>query len=110
MIYLASPYSHLDPAVRQKRFEAVCQVAADLIRQGYVVFSPIAHSHVIAQHGLPTNWEFWEEQDRQFIAACDQVWVLMIDGWEQSRGIHAELTLAKQLGKPIRFLPGPKIE
>ena len=28
MIYLASPYSHSDPAVREQRYEAACQAAA----------------------------------------------------------------------------------
>ena len=53
MIYLASPYTHHDPEVRLERYRAVCRAAAGLIRQGRVVFSPIAHSHAITEHGLP---------------------------------------------------------
>jgi hypothetical protein len=64
MIYLASPYSHPDPAVRQERYEAVCQAAAELISRGHIVFSPVAHSHTIATYGLPGDWEFWQRTDR----------------------------------------------
>ncbi len=104
MIYLASPYSHPDAAVRQQRFEAACRVAAELIRRGHVVFSPIAHSHSIAQHGLPMDWGFWEAQDRRLLAACDELWVLKLDGWQHSRGVQAEIAIARALGKAVRFV------
>ena len=55
MIYLASPYTHCDHAVRLERYRAVCRAAAGLIRRGRVVFSPIAHSHAITEHGLPRS-------------------------------------------------------
>lgn len=104
MIYLASPYSHPDPVVRQERFEAVCRAAAELIRRGYLVFSPIAHSHSIAKHGLPLDWGYWERHDRRLLAACDELWVLQLAGWQQSRGVQAEMTIARAAGKPIRFI------
>ena len=34
MIYLASPYSDPDPAVREQRFEAACAVTAVMLRAG----------------------------------------------------------------------------
>jgi hypothetical protein len=106
MIYLASPYSHPDPAVRQDRFEKVCHAAAALIRRGHVVFSPIAHSHGMARLGLPTDWSFWETQDRWFLSVCAELWVLTLDGWQESRGVQAEITIAQSLGKPLRLLSG----
>ena len=65
MIYLASPYSHPDPAVRERRFRAACSAAAFLLQAGHAVFSPIAHGHVLAEHGLPTDWSFWQRFDRE---------------------------------------------
>ncbi len=105
MIYLASPYSHPDPAVREQRFHAACQAAVALLHAGRVVFSPIAHSHPLAQHGLPGNWHFWERYDRAFLELCDEVVVLMLDGWQESVGVQAEIRIARELGKPVRYLP-----
>ncbi len=34
MIYLASPYSHPDVAVREARFHAACRAAAEFMRDG----------------------------------------------------------------------------
>ncbi len=105
MIYLASPYTHENPAVRQTRFEQVCRATAYLMRRGHHVFSPIAHSHPVAEHGaLPTDFGYWEAYDREMIHGCAEVWVLRLDGWESSRGVAAEIALADELDKPIRYL------
>jgi nucleoside 2-deoxyribosyltransferase len=104
MIYLCSPYTHPDPAVVQRRFDAVCRAAAELIRQGQIVFSPVAHSHPIARYGLPGNWAFWQRQDLALLAACDELVVLKLDGWQHSRGVQAEIAAAKALGKPVAFV------
>lgn len=104
MIYLASPYSHPDPAVREQRFRAACRAAVALLHAGQVVFSPITHSHPLAQHGLPENWQFWERYDRAFLERCDEVVVLTLDGWEESVGVQAEILIARELGKPVRYV------
>jgi len=107
LIYLASPYSHLDPAIREARFRAVCHVASKLMAEGMFVFSPIAHTHCIAQQGdLPTGWEYWREFDTRMIMACDELWVLMLPGWRESAGLTAERQIASQLQKRIRFMGG----
>jgi len=103
MIYLASPYTHSDPVVRQRRFEAVCRVAAGMIRSGKTVFSPIAHSHALVQYGLPADWGAWEEHDRRFLDACDELVVLTLDGWRESQGVQSEIAIAQELGKPVSF-------
>jgi hypothetical protein len=104
VIYLASPYSHDDPAVRERRFEAACRAAAELIRQGRIIFSPIAHSHPLCRYGLPGDWEFWQRNATCHLALCDEVVVLKLDGWQQSVGVQAEIAMARALGKPVSFL------
>src|SRR5438132_7996461 len=104
MIYLASPYSHPDPTVREQRFRAACRVVAGLLRAGHVVFSPIVHAHVLVEHGLPTEWPFWRHIDREQLTRCDEVVVLMLGGWNQSVGVQAEIRIARELGKPVGYL------
>ena len=104
MIYLASPYSHPDPAVREQRFRAACRATAAQLRAGAVVFSPIVHSHPLVEFGLPTAWSAWERIDRVYLERCDEVVVLMLDGWEESAGVRAEVGIARGLGKAVRFL------
>jgi hypothetical protein len=108
MIYLASPYSHRDPAVRQHRFDAVCRVAAELIRHGAVVYSPIVHGHPLCRYDLPTDWAFWQEYDLAFLKKCDRIVVLRLDGWQESVGVRAEVEAAARLGKLVNYLDAPQ--
>ena len=104
MIYLASPYSHPDPAIREERFRGACQAAAAFLRTGRAIFSPIAHSHPLVEFGLPTDWEFWKRCNTEHLERCDEVVVLTLDGWQASVGVQAEIRIAQELGKPVSFL------
>ena len=104
MKYLASPYSHPDPAVRELRFQAACAATAKLLRDGHLVYSPVVHGHPLVRYGLPTDWSFWERHDRQHLERCDEVVVLKLDGWRESVGVQAELRHAEALGKSVRYL------
>src|ERR1035437_5608982 len=105
MIYLASPYSHPDPEVMEARFDEICRIAGYLMGQGEVVFSPISHTHPIAVRStLPRGWDYWERVDREFILASAKLVVAMIDGWRESIGVQAEISIAKDHGIPIEYL------
>lgn len=86
LAYLACPYSHSNPRIREQRWRASNAEAARLIRDGYAVIAPISQSHPIARdHGLGLDWQAWAEHDRELIRRCDEVHVLCIDGWRESR-------------------------
>ena len=105
-IYLATPYTHSNGFIEHIRFKKVSKQAGELIKQGYIVFSPISHSHPIAHEhpSMPRNYDFWMKQDEAFIRWCDELWIYCQDGWEDSVGVTTEWELAVQLGKPIRFV------
>ncbi len=104
-VYLASPYSHESHAIMERRFNDVCGVAANLMRSGVLVFSPIAHTHPIAVHGeLPRGWEFWEKYDVVMIRNAEKVFVLKMRGWETSKGVQAEIKIAQELGIPVEYI------
>jgi hypothetical protein len=108
MIYLASPYSHPDPAVEWQRYDAACRATAHFINRGFPVFSPIAHSHVLhVTYGCGGDWQTWRQLDEDLIKASSAVWVLMVDGWRESRGIAAEIAYAESLFIPVTFVEVP---
>lgn len=105
MIYLATPYGHPDPKVREKRYLAACFMVAELLKQGPHVYSPIVHNHSLVTLGkLPTGWDFWAKYDGEFLRLCSDLWVVKFEGWEASIGIGAEIKLAHELGKPVKFI------
>ena len=105
LVYLATPYSDPDPAIREKRFQIVNKVAAKLMREGMFIFSPISHTHPIALAGeLPTGFEYWEEYDICILSACKALYVLRQPGWEYSRGVHAEVCFAIANKIPVTYI------
>jgi hypothetical protein len=106
--YLASPYSHLDPAIKKGRYETICKIAADLYNKGYNLIEPIASSHPTAEkHNLPTGYEFWKKRDRKMIDVSYGVIVAMMPGWKESVGVTDEVEYAKSQAKPVYYLEVP---
>jgi hypothetical protein len=58
--------------MEQESFDLANKVSAKLMNEGYIVFSPISHSHPIAEsQKLPGTWDFWQKFDEAFIEWCD---------------------------------------
>ena len=105
MIYLASPYTHHDPAIRQARFEAACRAAGAILRSGEQVFSPIAHSHPIAELcELPKAFDWWQPNNHAWLDRCNILVVLRLDGWDRSAGVRVETEHAKAAGKLVMYM------
>ena len=98
-VYLACPYAHSDPAVRSARVEAADEAAARLMEHGYIVFSPLSHSHPISKHCKvdPTDHDFWLRQDLPWLECCDILALLKLPGWETSKGIQKEIDQAQRM-------------
>ena len=105
LIYLACPYTHPDEMVMLERFDLANRAANKLINLGLYVFSPISHTHPIRIAGsLPPSWEFWKGYDTTMIARCQKMIVVKAKGWEESKGVQAEIVIAKQLGIDVEYL------
>ncbi len=106
-IYLAIPYT-FNPALSHRIANKVC---AELMEAGHVVFSPISHSHHIADH-LPdivrTDADWWMTQDLPFVEWAEKLVVVLIgeDGDKlvaASKGVQMEVKHARKNGKQIEF-------
>jgi len=105
LIYLASPYTHASKKVVYERFEKVLRLTAHLIGKGYFVFSPIAYAHIMAsRYEMPTDWNFWLSFDEKFISKCDKLMIFKLKGWKKSKGVQAEIKLAKKYKIPVEYI------
>jgi hypothetical protein len=103
-IFVSSPYTHADPKVVEHRYEKVLEFTARKINEGFVIYSPIVHCHPLAaKFDLPKEFAFWEHFDKAMIDACQELWVLALDGWHESTGVEMEVQHARNIGKPIAF-------
>lgn len=107
-IYLAIPYS----GIPELSFKAANKVAAKLMNEGHIVFSPISHTHPIADYideSLRFNSEYWMKQDLAFVDWCDEVRVVVIgengyDLIDKSKGVQFEMKHANETNKNIEFI------
>lgn len=92
MIYLASPYSHEDPAVREQRYREAAAYVAASIHEGLAVFSPIVYTHNwYEEHGFGFEAWQWITFNEHMMKACDRIVVLRSEGFEKSTGVRAEI-------------------
>lgn len=107
LAYLCCPYTSSNPQVCADRVEAADWFAAALMADGFSVFSPISHGHRVAQHldpGLSDSHAFWMNQSIDLLRRCDELFLLPLEGWGQSRGVGIELDFAASAGIPIHVI------
>lgn len=104
-IYLASPYSDPSELVRHKRYLEVAEVVAQYLRKSLHVYSPIVHCHEIAKRfSLPKDFKFWSEYNYAMLERASGIHVLKIAGWEDSKGIAAEVKFAMRNKIPLTMI------
>ena len=93
LVYLAQPYSNPSPSVRMYRAAAGAEKAFKLMLTGRVIYAPIAETVFIAQFGehADTGWDFWKQQDIPKLKRCTELWIYMLPGWKDSRGVRGEV-------------------
>lgn len=104
LVYLASPYTKYELGL-DAAFRDICAIAAELLREGVRVYSPIAHTHPIAIHGNldPRNHDIWLPFDQAMMDAADAMCIADMHGWRESYGVQYEIETFRRAGKPIYF-------
>lgn len=107
-IYLAIPYTWNN----EKSFQVANKVTAKLMLAGHVVFSPISHNHIVADH-LPNetryDLDWWMNQDLAFVDWADEVYCVCIGEFGSelichSKGVQMEIAHAQKQGKKITII------
>lgn len=103
--YIATCYTKFEEGY-EAAYEFACKVAAEMMMEGFEVFSPIAHSHSLSHH-LPKevvfSHDFWMARDEPLMAQAVGLVVCMSPNWEESKGIAHEIDFFRARGKPIMY-------
>lgn len=107
LVYLATPYSHPDPAVVRSRLEAVHRLAALIELRGVLHVTSGIYNHLLLPHppNTPTDYEFWGSFSITLLKRCDWMVVFMQPGWRESVGVRDEISFAQHQGMWITYLP-----
>lgn len=119
-VYVASPYTYkgkhprlLGTFTRWQRFFLIAYYQA-LLDSKYKVqcFGPILESHLTVFLGKLTGlsigkssgvWADFRTGDLAMVTAMDELWVVMLPGWDESTGVRAEIRHARALNKPVKY-------
>jgi hypothetical protein len=112
-VYVAAPYSHPEPSVRAERARLATEYATHLLTTAHergeplVVYSPLSTTHSMALLGCADGWEFWRAMDVAYLGASRRLHVLTLDGWQESRGVAAEIEAFERMRRPVDFVRWP---
>jgi hypothetical protein len=114
MIYLASPFTSKLPNSMDARHEehVRAQKAANYAAKLWAhlelpVYSPIAHGFSLEpfmSQDDRVNHARWMIHCYQMLERSNEMYVLCIDGWRESKGVHLEIARAIELGLTIMYL------
>lgn len=102
MIYIASPYSSSSSIVTESRVFKTQAFVDHLFSEGILAFSPILYCHPIAKRlSTPTDAQFWHEFNMSMLRHTEVMFVLRLEGWQNSKGVQMEMRVCKILSIPI---------
>lgn len=108
LIYVASPYSHPNPKVRDYReFVARRYVTKKLFEEPKIIrISPIVYWHSAAKlFRLESDAAYYWEYNMELLKHCDSVEVLCMENWGNSVGVaELEIPAAMKMGKGIKYI------
>lgn len=103
LTYLAAPYYHADPEIPKQRMITFYQIDAALSAQGLMLVSPL-YKVETAKHGeIPDTFNFWERYCYEMLAVCGEMIIILMDGWNKSSGVKAEIKYCQEHQIPIRY-------
>jgi hypothetical protein len=98
-IYVAGPYSHPDPLIRERNTHVAMRAGLDVLQRGHVPFIPHLNHYFdiwAKDQGVVVSYEAYMAWDSAYLAVCDGVLIL-----GHSPGVDQEVALAEQLGLPV---------
>ena len=110
-VYLAQPYTYVGTAPKSTekirelmdlRYNAGMIATYQLLQHRIWVHAPIVHCHEMAmKFNLPKDFQFWREYNFAMIRHANELIILTIPGWEESRGVREEAEFARTCGIPV---------
>ena len=99
LIYLAAPFSDPNPEISRRRLEQVNRYAVHLLSRGILAFSPLSHGAPLESPDIPSH--VWYELGLRIMEGCDELYLLALEGWEDSEGVRLELERTWELDIPV---------
>jgi len=109
-IFISAPHGHPDVSVIYDRMKRLRAIVAQYVINGHLVLAPNLHFHELTQeYSLPLDWDYWKDNCYAMMQNAYQVDVIMLEGWEKSVGVKAEIEYAKTLNILVNYVDPEKL-
>lgn len=105
MIFVSVPYSNPYREIVELRVKVLSIYCGQLMKNGVITTSPVLFGTTILNHyTLPFDFTYWQDLSYTYLEKCDEIHVLLMDGWKESSGVQGEIERAREIGIPIKFI------
>jgi len=108
LIYIAGPYTADTPEKIHQNITNALDMAAKVWQAGHVAIFPHGNTYHFEQRDIGLTNEDYINGDLDILRRCDAI--LMLEGWQTSKGAVKEHYKACQLNMPIYFGKVPEDE
>lgn len=106
LVYIAAPYSAVEN--KDELMSRVSKFCGEymIANPGKFAVPGLVHHYACKDNPtLGTDYHFWQEFCELFLSRCDRMVVLMIPGWDVSRGVKGEIEYCSTHNIPVEFAP-----
>jgi hypothetical protein len=104
MIVVSGPYSHSNPDIKQARVKAIADACVTLFQNGEMSCSPLLAGLSFIEKSekkMPDDYSFWQKFCRAYVEIGHKLYVLDLDGWQESSGVKDEIDCALENSIPV---------
>ena len=98
-IYISGKITGLEKEVYTKQF---ARAEAFYKTSGFDVVNPVTIGEEILKNNPKAKWEDFMKEDLKALKTCTHI--VLLEGWEESKGAKMEKTEAEKLGLEIMYL------
>ena len=98
-IYLSGKITGLDKEVYTRQFE---RAETFYKTSGFEVVNPVTIGEEILKQNPSATWEDFMQEDLKALRTCTHI--VLLEGWEESKGAKMEKAEAEKMGLEIMYL------
>ena len=106
LVYIASPFAHSNEYIVETRVNFVNTYYVHLLKNNMNAISPVTVGNVLRKYISEHQWDnkFWMPLDLHLLEKCDEMHILCLAGWRNSKGVKEEIEFCERIGIPIKYV------